>query len=60
MVYSIKRGVLIGMNKIKLMCAVMLILSMAGLAVISIINGDWKTFSLGVLYAIANVIIFIV
>ncbi len=48
------------MNKIKLICAVTLILSMTGLAVISITEGNWRTFVLGVLYSIANVVIFII
>ena len=48
------------MGRIKLILAGMLIMSMIGLGVISKINGDWKALALGVLYAIANVIIFIV
>jgi hypothetical protein len=48
------------LNKIKLICAVTLILSMVGLAAISITEGNWRTFALGVLYSIANVIIFII
>jgi len=48
------------MNKIKLVCAVLLIISMLGLSIISFTEGDWKPFALGILYAIANVIIFIV
>jgi len=45
--------------KFKLVCAVMLIFSMLGLGVISKISGDWKAFVLGILYAVANVVIFI-
>ena len=48
------------LSKIKFICAVTLILSMIGLSVISITEGNWRTFILGVLYSIANVIIFIV
>jgi len=48
------------MNKIRLFCAVLLIASMLGLSIINLMAGDWKTFVLGILYAIANVIIFIV
>ena len=48
------------MNKIRLLCAVLLITSMLGLSVINLMDGDWKTFVLGILYAVANVIIFIV
>ena len=48
------------MSKIKILLAVLLIASMLGLSVINLMSGDWKTFALGVLYAIANVIIFIV
>ena len=48
------------MGKIKLFCAVLLIASMLGLSLINLMSGDWKTFVLGILYAIANVIIFIV
>jgi len=48
------------MSKIRLLCAVLLILSMMGLSVINLTNGDWKSFCLGILYSIANVIIFIV
>ena len=48
------------MNKIKLLFAVLLIASMLGLSIINLTSGDWKTFILGILYSIANVIIFIV
>lgn len=48
------------MNRIKLLCAVLLITSMLGLSVINLMDGDWKTFVLGILYAVANVVIFIV
>ena len=47
------------MNRIKLICAIGLILSMIGLSIINLVNGDWKTFTLGVLYSIANLIIFV-
>ena len=45
--------------KLKLIFASTLILSMLGLGVISIISGDWKAFVLGILYAVANIVIFI-
>lgn len=45
--------------KYKLILASMLIVSMLGLGIISIVSGDWKAFVLGVLYSIANVVIFI-
>ena len=48
------------MNKIKLFLAALLIVSMLGLSVINLTNGDWKSFCLGILYSVANVIIFIV
>lgn len=48
------------MSKIKLFCAVLLIASMLGLSVINLTSGDWKSFCLGILYSIANVIIFII
>ena len=48
------------MSKIKILFAVLLIASMLGLSVINLASGDWKTFVLGILYSIANVIIFIV
>lgn len=48
------------MSKIKLIFAILLIGSMLGLSVINLMSGDWKTFCLGFLYAVANVIIFIV
>lgn len=48
------------MSKIKLVFAVLLIASMLGLSVINLTSGDWKSFCLGILYSIANVIIFII
>jgi len=48
------------MGKIKLFLAALLIVSMLGLSVINLTNGDWKSFCLGILYSIANVIIFII
>lgn len=45
--------------KLKFICAAMLITSMIGLGVISKMSGDWKAFVLGILYAVANVVIFI-
>ena len=48
------------MSKIKLFLAALLIISMLGLSVINLTNGDWKSFCLGILYSIANVIIFII
>jgi len=48
------------MSKIKLLFAVLLMVSMLGLSVINLSSGDWKSFCLGILYSIANVIIFIV
>lgn len=47
-------------NKIRVVCAVLLILSMLGLSIFNLIDGDWKTFILGLLYSTANVIIFII
>lgn len=47
------------LSKFRLICGVMLIISMLGLGIISIVSGDWKAFVLGVLYSIANVVIFI-
>ena len=47
------------MNKLRLIFAGGLIVSMSGLAIISIVEHQYKTFALGVLYSIANVIIFI-
>ena len=48
------------MNKLRLICAIFLILSMLGLSVINLTHGDWKSFVLGLLYTIANIIIFII
>lgn len=48
------------MSKIRLLLAALLIISMLGLSVINLTNGDWKSFCLGILYSIANVIIFII
>ena len=48
------------MSKIRLICAVLLIASMLGLSVINLTSGNWKTFVLGVLYSIANIVIFII
>jgi len=48
------------MNRIKLLFAALLIVSMLGLSVINLTSGDWKSFCLGILYSIANVIIFII
>ena len=48
------------MGKVKLFLAALLIISMLGLSVINLANGDWKSFCLGILYSIANVIIFII
>ena len=48
------------MGKVKLFLAALLIVSMLGLSVINLTNGDWKSFCLGILYSIANVIIFII
>jgi len=47
------------MSKIRLLLAILLMISMLGLSVINLTNGDWKSFCLGVLYSIANIIIFI-
>ena len=47
------------MGKIKILFAVLLIVSMLSLSVINLTNGDWKSFCLGILYFVANVIIFI-
>lgn len=48
------------MNKIKLICAILLIVSMLGLSAFHIVDGNWKPFVLGLLYAAANIIIFVV
>ena len=48
------------MGKIKLFLATLLIVSMLGLSIINLTSGDWKSFCLGILYSIANVIIFII
>lgn len=48
------------MSRIKLLLAVLLVTGMLGLSVINLANGDWKSFCLGILYSIANVIIFII
>jgi len=45
--------------KFQLLFAIMLIVSMIGLSVVNVIDWNWKPFILGVLYAVANVIIFI-
>jgi len=47
------------MNKIRLILRVGLIVTMLGLVILSIAEHQYKTFALGVLYAIANVIIFV-
>lgn len=48
------------MSKLKLLLATLLIVSMLGLSIINLTNGDWKSFCLGILYSIANIIIFII
>ena len=48
------------MSKIKILFAVLLIISMLGLSLINLTSGDWKSFCLGILYSVANVIIFII
>lgn len=45
--------------KVKLIFQIMLIVAMLGLGVISLLDHRWKEFGLGILYAIANTIIFI-
>lgn len=47
------------MGRIKLACQIMLIVSMLGLGIFSLIEHQYKTFALGVLYSIANTIIFL-
>lgn len=47
------------MSKFKLACQIALIASMFGLGIISLIDHRWKEFGLGILYAMANTIIFI-
>ena len=47
------------MSKAKLPFVIGLIVSMLGLGIISAINHQWKEFGLGILYALANTIIFI-
>ena len=48
------------MKQFRLVMAVMLLISMLSLATLNLMNGDWKSFVLGVLYSVANVVIFIV
>lgn len=48
------------MNKLRFTLAAMLIVSMLGLSVFNLAEGNWKAFVLGLLYSAANVIIFIV
>jgi len=48
------------MSKIRLLLAALLVVSMLGLSVINLANGDWKSFCLGILYSVANIIIFII
>lgn len=47
------------MSKIKLACQIALIASMFGLGILSLLDHRYKEFGLGVLYAMANTIIFI-
>jgi CHASE2 domain-containing sensor protein len=46
--------------KTKLICSILLIISMLGLSIIAFKEGNWRPFVLGLLYATANIIIFIV
>ena len=48
------------MKAFRLGMAIMLLVSMLSLASLNLIQGDWKSFILGILYSAANVIIFII
>jgi len=45
--------------KFKFICQILLVLSMLGLVIANAIDWQFKPFALGVLYAIANIVIFI-
>ncbi len=45
--------------KFKCLCAVLLILSLIGLTVCNIVDWDWKQFTLGLLFASINVVVFL-
>ena len=48
------------MKQFRLVMALILIVSMLSLSGLNLSQGDWKSFVLGVLYTLANIIIFIV
>jgi len=48
-----------GKYMIRMVFAVMLIIALLGIGICDLINGDYKTFILGCLFAVANVIIFL-
>jgi len=47
------------MSKLKMIFAAGLIVSMLGLGIFNLVEHQYKIFALGILYSIANVIIFI-
>ena len=47
------------LSKFRFICAALLIVSMIGLTIVNVIDWNFKPFILGVLYAVANVVIFI-
>lgn len=47
------------MSKLKMILAIVLMVSMLGLGICNLVEHQYKVFALGVLYSIANVIIFI-
>ena len=47
------------MWKMKIIFVAMIVISQLGLGILYFIEGNYKTFALGFLYAIANVVIFI-
>lgn len=48
------------MKRIKIVCAILLIISMLVLSGFKLHEGYWEDAAVGVLYSIANVIIFII
>lgn len=47
------------LEKFKFVCAALLILSLIGMTVYNTINWDWKQFTLGLLFASINVVVFL-
>jgi hypothetical protein len=47
------------LEKFRFICQLLLILSMLGLSAVNVVDWSFKPFILGILYSIANVIIFI-